>query len=342
MHGKGVLMKVTIVIPNYNGCHFLKRCLPSLARQSFSDFTTILVDNGSSDTSISYVTEHFPDIQILPQNSNLGFARAVNIGIRASQTPYVLLLNTDTVLHPDFLLHMVKCMESSDDIFSVSSKMLQADHPKYIDSAGDLYTLPGWAVCRGKGLSSSGFRKNKTVFSACAGAALYRRSAFAKIGFFDSDFFAYLEDVDLGYRAQLHGWKNVYCADALVLHTGSGTTGHGYSDFKVYHSARNNIYLLYKNTPASQLLFNLPFFTLGSLLKYHYFKKRGFGSAYRNGIKDGLRTFRARQKFPFDKSSRLRAWKLEGQLFKNTFVYLRDYLLRQLFSFTAFLKKNHA
>ena len=160
--------------------------------------------------------------------------------------------------------------------------------------------------------------------------------------FFDSDFFAYLEDVDLGYRAQLHGWKNVYCADALVLHTGSGTTGHGYSDFKVYHSARNNIYLLYKNTPASQLLFNLPFFTLGSLLKYHYFKKRGFGSAYRNGIKDGLRTFRTRQKFPFDKSSRLRAWKLEGQLFKNTFVYLRDYLLRQLFSFTAFLKKNHA
>ena len=92
--------------------------------------------------------------------------------------------------------------------------------------------------------------------------------------FFDSDFFAYLEDVDLGYRAQLHGWKNVYCADALVLHTGSGTTGHGYSDFKVYHSARNNIYLLYKNTPASQLLFNLPFFTLGSLLKYHYFKKQ--------------------------------------------------------------------
>lgn len=118
-------MKVTIIIPNYNGCHFLKRCLPSLARQSFSDFTTILIDNASSDSSISYVTEHFPDIQILPQTSNLGFAEAVNMGICAAKTPYVLLLNTDTVLHPDFLLHMVKCMESSEDIFSVSSKMLR-------------------------------------------------------------------------------------------------------------------------------------------------------------------------------------------------------------------------
>ena len=157
-------MKVTIIIPNYNGCHFLKRCLPSLARQSFSDFTTILVDNGSSDTSISYVTEHFPDIQILPQNSNLGFARAVNIGIRASQTPYVLLLNTDTVLHPDFLLHMVKCMESSDDIFSVSSKMLQADHPKYIDSAGDLYTLPAGQYAAGKDFRHLAFAKTKPYF----------------------------------------------------------------------------------------------------------------------------------------------------------------------------------
>lgn len=326
-------MKVTIVIPNYNGCHFLKRCLPSLARQSFSDFTTILVDNGSSDSSITYVTEHFPDIQILPQNSNLGFSKAVNIGICAARTPYVLLLNTDTVLHPDFLLHMVRCMESSDDIFSVSSKMIQADHPNRIDSAGDLYTLPGWAVCRGKGLPSSGFCKNKTIFSACAGAALYRRTAFAEIGLFDSNFFAYLEDVDLGYRAQLHGWKNVYCADALVLHTGSGTTGHGYSDFKVYHSARNNIYLLYKNMPASQLLFNLPFFTLGSLLKYYYFKKRGFGHSYRKGIKNGLRSFTSCSKQHFDRTRFFRAWKLEWQLFKNTFIYFTDYLFRHLLHF---------
>ena len=323
-------MKVTIIIPNYNGCHFLKRCLPSLARQSFSDFTTILIDNASSDSSISYVTEHFPDIQILPQTSNLGFAEAVNMGICAAKTPYVLLLNTDTVLHPDFLLHMVKCMENSEDIFSVSSKMLQADHPKRIDSAGDLYTLPGWAVCRGKGLPSSGFRKNKAVFSACAGAALYRCSAFEQIGLFDSGFFAYLEDVDLGYRARIYGWKNVYCADALVLHTGSGTTGHGYSDFKVYHSARNNIYLLYKNMPASQLIFNLPFFIIGSLLKYHYFKKRGFGTAYHNGIKEGLRTFHSREKITFSKTSFLQAWKLEKELFENTFIYLKDYLLRHL------------
>lgn len=326
-------MKVTVIIPNYNGLHFLKRCLPSLERQSFSDFETILVDNASTDSSISYVTKTFPNIRILSQHTNLGFSKAVNIGILASRTPYVLLLNTDTVLHPDFLLHMVQCMETSEDIFSVSSKMLQVDNHKRIDSAGDLYTLPGYAVCRGRGRSASHYTKDCPVFSACAGAALYRRSVFEEIGLFDPDFFAYLEDVDLGYRAQIHGWKNRYCAKALVLHTGSGTSGHGYTAFKVYHSARNNIYVIYKNMPFSQILFNLPFLLTGTLLKYTYFKKRGFGNTYIRGLKDGLKTFSQRKKCPFSHQQFIRAWILEGKLIVNTFLYLKDFLITHLLHF---------
>ena len=197
-------MKVTIIIPNYNGKHFMEPCLQSLANQTCSEFQILVVDNASSDGSIEYMRENYPDIELISLNQNYGFSAAVNVGIRHSTTPYVLLLNNDTTVAPEFVDEMIKAIEKSPKIFSVSSKMIQMYHPGLIDSAGDRYTLLGWGYCRGGGLSISNHHTDDIIFSACAGAAIYRRDIFSEIGFFDENHFAYLEDIDVGYRAKIY------------------------------------------------------------------------------------------------------------------------------------------
>lgn len=319
--------KVTVIIPNYNGIQYLDACLCSLQKQSFQDFSIVLVDNGSTDASLTYVEHHFPSVQCIPLLKNQGFSYAVNIGIQHSDSPYVLLLNTDTILTPDFLAHMVQQMESSEQIFSVGSKMLQAHHPDCIDTTGDFYTICGYAFCRGQGQDAHRFTKSTEIFTACAGAALYRRSAFAQIGLFDTRFFAYLEDVDIGYRARLFGWKNVYCPTAIVYHIGGGTSGHGHTPFKVYHSARNNLFLLKKNMDLLQIIINYPLFIIGFLLKYLYYRKRGLGDSYRKGIKEGLQTLSQIERIPSRHApeQKIKAWHIQLQLICHTFHYVLQY-----------------
>ena len=141
----------------------------------------------------------YPDIEAIALDQNYGFSKAVNVGIEHSTTPYVILLNNDTTVDLHYVEEMVKAIEKSPCIFSVSSKMIQMYHPELIDSAGDLYTLMGWGVCRGTGRPISNYNESDEIFTACAGAAIYRRSAFEKIGYFDENHFAYLEDIDVGY-----------------------------------------------------------------------------------------------------------------------------------------------
>ncbi len=154
-------------------------------------------------------------------------------------------------------------MEADEKIFSVGAKMLSMKEPELVDTAGDLYSAFGWAYAIGKGRPSSNYTAPKRVFSNCAGAALYRKAHLEQIGGFDELHFAYLEDVDIGYRAQIFGLKNVTEPAAVVYHAGSGSTGSRYNAFKVTHSSRNNIYLIYKNMPLLQLILNLPFFAGG-------------------------------------------------------------------------------
>ena len=217
-------MKITIVIPNYNGKHFMEPCLASLGRQTYKDFEILVVDNASTDGSIEYLKEHYPDIRIITLDQNYGFSKAVNVGIRHSSAPYVILLNNDTTVDEHFVDEMRKAIEQSPRIFSVSSKMIQMYHPELIDSAGDLYTLPGWGVCRGVGRPVSNYSEADEIFSACAGASIYRRRVFRKIGYFDENHFAYLEDIDIGYRAKIYGYRNMYCPSAIVFHVGISTS----------------------------------------------------------------------------------------------------------------------
>lgn len=308
----------------------MEPCLESLTHQTCSDFRILVVDNASTDGTLAYMEENYPEIEVIALDQNYGFSKAVNIGIQNSTTPYVLLLNNDTTVDPHFVEEMVKAIKSSKRIFSVSSKMIQMYHPELIDSAGDLYTLVGWGICRGTGRPVSNYTRQDDIFTACAGAAIYRRSVFKKIGYFDENHFAYLEDIDVGYRAKIYGYRNIYCPTALVYHVGSGTSGSKYNSFKVKLSARNNIYLNYKNMPVFQLLINLFPLTAGYLVKYLFFIKIGFGKDYKEGILEGLRTARAQKKVRFQLRHLPNYIRIEAELIINTFSYAKDWFRRKL------------
>lgn len=320
--------KVTIIIPNYNGLAFMEPCMEALKHQNFKGFSVLVVDNGSTDGSREWLEKH--EIPAVFLEKNTGFSGAVNAGIRQAKTPYVILLNNDTQADPDYVGELVKAIERRPKVFSVSSRMLQLNRPDLIDDAGDMYSVLGWAYQRGVGQPSARYNKPCRVFAACAGAAIYRRQVFEEIGYFDETHFAYLEDIDVGYRARIRGYDNIYWPAAKILHVGSGTSGSKYNSFKVRLAARNNIYLNYKNMPVLQLLLNLLPITAGVCLKYWFFKKRGFEKDYVEGLKEGLRTAGKCKKVPFRPEYLGRYAAIEWELLAGTFLYVYEFSRRKL------------
>ena len=280
-------MKTTVIIPNYNGMQFLETCLSSLREQEHM-FETILVDNASSDNSIAYVRENFPEVQVIAAGENEGFSAAVNRGIKAATTPYVLLLNNDTSVKRDFVKNLETSLDNKKDYFGIQAKMCMMSEPERMDDAGDLYCALGWAFALGKGKPQQNYNCFYQVFAPCAGAAIYRKEVMDEIGFFDEAHFAYLEDIDIAYRAKIAGYKNGFCPDAVVLHVGSGSSGSRYNAFKVRLAARNSIYLIYKNMPFLQILINFPFLLFGFLVKMAFFVKKGFGKEYVKALLEGF------------------------------------------------------
>lgn len=292
---KGV-MKTTVIIPNYNGIKFIENCMTALKADDSCEYRICVVDNGSTDGSREWLEENCPRVQLLALGENTGFCGAVNAGIREAKTPYVILLNNDTEVVPGFVRGLESCMEKHPKAFSVSAKMLDLYHPELLDGAGDLYCALGWAFARGKGKpAATNYTKECEIFSACGGAAIYRRELVEQLGYFDEAHFAYLEDCDLGFRAQIHGYRNYYTPESEVLHAGSGASGSRYNEFKVRLSSRNSIYLIYKNMPLWQILLNSPLLAAGFLVKYLFFVKKGLGKTYRKGCMEGLRLCRTRE-----------------------------------------------
>ena len=320
--------KVTVIIPNYNGLQFMEPCLKALEGQNYKEFDLLVVDNGSQDGSGEWLRER--GIPTLFLGENTGFSGAVNAGIRAVSTPYVILLNNDTEPLPDYVGELVRCMDRFPEVFSASSKMIQLYHKDLMDDAGDMYSVLGWAYQRGVGQPSSGYQRACQVFAACAGAAIYRREVFEEIGYFDESHFAYLEDIDVGYRARIYGYRNVYCPTAKVYHVGSGTSGSKYNSFKVKLSARNSVYLNYKNMPLAQLILNCVPLALGWLVKTIFFMKIGFGKDYREGLKEGFQTLPEQKKVPFRLRHLGNYIKIELELIAHTFAYAKDWFSRKL------------
>ena len=279
-------MRSTIVIPNYNGIRYLENCLHSLEKEQAY---IIVVDNASTDGSYEMTCEKFPAVKTIRFLDNTGFCKAINAGIAASDTEYVIFLNNDTVVESGFVQALERVMDKDGSIFSASAKMISMHDKEKIDDAGDLYCALGWAFAIGKGRPEQGYRESYPVFAACGGAAIYRKRILDKIGVLDENHFAYLEDIDLGYRAQIYGFRNVFAPDARVYHAGSATSGSRYNAFKAKLSARNSIYLIYKNMPVLQVLLNLPFLLAGFGVKILFFVKKGLGMAYINGLCEGFR-----------------------------------------------------
>ena len=172
---------------------------------------------------------------------NLGFAPAVNQGISEAQYEYIFSLNNDTEVKKGCIEELIKIISSNENIFSVQAKMLQYNNKNLIDDAGDEYNLLAWSKKIGENQKSSNFNEVLQIFSSCAGAAMYKKSLLDEIGYFDSNFFAYTEDIDLSLRAHINGYKNFSCPYAIVYHIGSATSGSRYNEFKMKLSARNNI-----------------------------------------------------------------------------------------------------
>lgn len=319
--------KVTVIIPNFNGFSYLPDCIKALEEQTMQDFEVLVVDNGSTDESAQWLREKQIPTVFLEENT--GFSGAVNIGIKKSSTPYVILLNNDTKAGPDYVKELVRAIEKSPRIFSVSSKMIQMYNPELMDDAGDMYSILGWAYQRGVGQSEKKYCRPARIFSACAGAAIYRRQVFAEIGYFDENHFAYLEDLDVGYRARIYGYENVYWPAAVVYHVGSATSGSKYNAFKVKLAARNNIYVNYKNMPLPQLLLNLPFLAAGTAVKYAFFDRLGFAGDYRAGLREGLRTAAGCRKVRYQNRHLKNYVNIQIELLIGTIVYFYEFFSRQ-------------
>lgn len=278
---------VTVVIPNYNGINYVDACLGSLYAGSLVP-EVIIVDNGSSDGSADLAEKKYPMCKVVRFRENKGFCQAVNEGIRRADTEYVILLNNDTTVDKEFVFRLRKAVRGRKDAFSVGAKMLSMQEPEIIDDAGDLYCALGWAYARGKGKNRKNFSRPVEIFAACAGAAIYRKSVFDMIGYFDENHFAYLEDIDIGYRAKISGFHNYFEPDAVVYHAGSAVSGSRYNEFKVKLSSKNSIYLIYKNMPVLQICLNSLFLLAGILIKLVFFVKKGLGRTYLQGIGEGI------------------------------------------------------
>lgn len=242
--------RVAVVVPNWNGREMLGECLDSLLAQSHP-LTVIVVENGSRDGSWEYLTETYPQVTVVPHSTNLGFAGGVNSGIRlaiADGFEFVGLFNNDAVAAEDWLAELVTAADSNSTVGMVTAKFLSIDG-HHLDSTGDFYSSWGIPFARGRGeVASSKYDDDTAVFSASGGASLYRISMLRQIGLFDEDFFAYFEDVDLSFRAQLAGWSVEYVPGSMAFHRISATSGR-VKGFAIHQTIKNLPWVLWKNLP---------------------------------------------------------------------------------------------
>jgi GT2 family glycosyltransferase len=245
--------RTELVVLTYNGRELLEAALPSVFAQAYESFGVIVVDNGSEDGSRAYLAERWPEARVVALPENVGVTAALNRGVEAAGAPYVGLLNNDLELAPDWLGELVRALEQHPEAASATGKLLSFSKRDVIDGAGDVVSWSGSCVRRGRGEPDRGqFDEPEEVFSASGAAALYRRSAFETVGLFDEDFYAYLEDVDWGFRARLAGFTCRYVPTAVGYHIGGATTGEA-ADFYHAHLRRNAALLVLKDYPASRI-----------------------------------------------------------------------------------------
>jgi GT2 family glycosyltransferase len=250
---------LTVAILSYDGLELLQTVLPSLDAQRFRAFRTVVVDNGSSDGTAPWLAEHRPDVRVVALPGNVGVSAALNVCIDACDTEFAGLLNNDLELDADCLGELVAAMRAHPGAGSAAAKLIDFHDRRVLDGAGDLF---GWGCTparRGHGEVDRGqYDEPSAIFGACGAVAVYRRAAIEAVGRFDESFFAFYEDADWAFRAQLSGWECRYVPSAVAFHMGSATIGAGLTDFTRYYLWRNGIWLVCKDYPLTAMVRQAP------------------------------------------------------------------------------------
>jgi GT2 family glycosyltransferase len=256
--------ELTVAIATYNGRGLLEVALASLAEQTFRDFRVLVVDDASSDDTVAWLQQTWPEVELLVHERNRGVTAALNTCLQHPQTPLIGLFNNDVQLDARCLESLVDALRQHPEAGSAGGKLLNFAQRELIDGAGDVFSWTAMGARRGHGERDTGqYDQPREIFGACGGAAVYRRSALETVGVLDEDFFAFYEDVDWSLRAQLAGLGCRYVPSAVVYHMGSATIGRGLSDFTRYHLWRNTLWIIAKDLPAPALLRHAPQLALG-------------------------------------------------------------------------------
>jgi len=257
--------KISIVILNWNGSGFLKRFLPSVVAHSEEIAEVIVADNGSTDDSRAILESLFPTVTYLQLEQNFGFAEGYNKALQLIQNEYFLLLNSDVEVTKGWLDPLLKLMESDSTIGACQPKILSLNYPdefEYAGAAGGFIDRFGYPFCRGRILQEiekdhGQYDHSRTIFWASGACMMIRSSVWQECGGFDADFWAHMEEIDLCWRMQHLGFSVEFCPESIVYHLGGGTLNYNHP-MKIYLNFRNNLYLLFKNLPTSQLVVKLP------------------------------------------------------------------------------------
>ncbi|HEY0516628.1 MAG TPA: glycosyltransferase family 2 protein [Solirubrobacteraceae bacterium] len=258
-------LMVTAAVLTYDGIELLDTVLNSLARQSFEDFRTVVVDNGSTDGTGAWLAERWPGVEVISLPQNVGVTAGLNRCLAAAEgSEFALLLNDDVELDPNCIERLVADLRAHPQAGAAGAKLLDFSRRELLDGAGDIYSWAGIAHRRGQGEEDRGqYDGLPDVFGACGAAAMYRVSALAAVGQFDEQLYAYCEDTDWCFRARLAGFGCRFVPGARVYHVGSASLGARISDFTLYQNWRNQIWLVAKNYPAAALVRHLPDLLLG-------------------------------------------------------------------------------
>jgi GT2 family glycosyltransferase len=278
---------ISVVLVSWNSEEYLPNCFSALESQTFQDFDTIFIDNGSKKIYKKTLPAFFT--AVIRFETNLGFSVANNIGAQYAKGKWLAFLNTDAFPEPDWLEKMFQAAEQNPEYTAFSSKQIQYGYPDVLDGGGDSYHVTGmaWRRFYNNDVKRYGLHTEE-VFSACPTAALYSREEFLKVGGFDEDFFSYFEDVDLGFRLRLNGAKCLYVPEAVVHHVGSASTGKR-SDFSVYYGYRNMIWTFVKNMPFPYFWIFLPLHILTVLFFAGYLTLRGQSKVIWKAIFDAIK-----------------------------------------------------
>ncbi|QTN26122.1 glycosyltransferase family 2 protein [Rhodoferax sp. AJA081-3] len=281
---------VTVIIVNFNGGDMIGQCLAALARQSFRDFVTVVVDNNSSDGSVAAIRAQHPQVEVLALAANAGFAGGVNHALRThAPGPLVALLNPDAFPAVDWLENLVAAAGKHSEFATFGSRMYSDTEQQHLDGVGDAYHVSGLPWRQGHGCRNTDQHNHaREIFAPCAAAALYRRSALDAVGLLDEEYFLYVEDVDLGFRLRLAGYRALYVPQASIQHIGSAFVGRN-SDFQVYHGHRNLVWVFVKNMPGVLFWLFLPLHIALNLVTLVWFSLRGKGSLLWRAKRDAIR-----------------------------------------------------